>query len=125
MDIADGDFTKRGVVSEDALGNVVDAINLMVEELGGLLRDVQQAALSVNEGAGEMIGSSGAIAQSAERTAGEAQRVRAQVEKRGLVDSGDSGAGRQRERRRDAHLAGVTAGSRSGDQHAYGDGRYS
>lgn len=80
MDIADGDFTKRGVVSEDALGNVIDAINLMVEEVAGLLQDVQQAALSVNQGAGEMIGSSGAIAESADLTAGEAQRVRTQVE---------------------------------------------
>ena len=80
MDIADGDFTKRGVVSEDALGNVIDAINLMVEEIGGVLQDVRQAALSVDQGAGEMLGSSGAIAQSADLTAGEAQRVRAQVE---------------------------------------------
>ena len=81
MDIADGDFTKRGQVSEDALGNVVDAINLMVEEIALLLGDVQKTALSVNQGAGEMIGSAGAIAENTQLTADEAQRVRSEVQR--------------------------------------------
>ncbi len=76
MDISDGDFTKRGTVTDDVLGSVIDAINLMVEEVAGLLTDVQDAALSVNEGSGEMLSSTGAIAQTAQRTAGEAQRIR-------------------------------------------------
>ena len=80
MDISDGDFTKRGVVTDDVLGSVVDAINLMVEEVALLLTDVQDAALSVNEGAGEMLTSTGAISQTAQRTAGEAQRVRGEVQ---------------------------------------------
>ena len=81
MDIADGDFTKRGQVSEDALGNVVDAINLMIEEIALLLGEVQKTALSVNQGAGEMIGSAGAIAENTQLTADEAQRVRSEVQR--------------------------------------------
>ncbi len=80
MDISDGDFTKRGVVTDDVLGSVVDAINLMVEEVALLLTDVQDAALSVNEEAGEMLTSTGAISQTAQRTAGEAQRIRGEVQ---------------------------------------------
>ena len=37
MVIADGDLTKRGKVTEDVLGNVVDSINLMTDELASVL----------------------------------------------------------------------------------------
>ena len=73
MDIADGDLTKRGQVSEDVLGNVVDAINLMVEEVAYLLRDVQQATSSVNAGAQEMISVTDAVSASSDQTAREAE----------------------------------------------------
>ena len=36
MQISGGDLTQKGKVSEDVLGNVVDAINLMTEEVGFL-----------------------------------------------------------------------------------------
>ena len=80
MDIAEGDFTKRGNVSEDVLGNIVDAINLMVEEVAYLLSQTRDAALSVNEGASEMISTTDKIAQSAQRQTAEAQRARAETE---------------------------------------------
>jgi twitching motility protein PilJ len=51
MDISGGDLTKKGRVTEDVLGNVVDAINLMTEEIGYLLKDVQNATSKVNQGA--------------------------------------------------------------------------
>ncbi len=51
MDISGGDLTKKGRVTEDVLGNVVDAINLMTEEIGYLLKDVQDATSKVNQGA--------------------------------------------------------------------------
>ncbi len=51
MDISGGDLTKKGRVTEDVLGNVVDAINLMTEEIGYLLKDVQDATTKVNLGA--------------------------------------------------------------------------
>ena len=76
MDIADGDFTKRGQVSEDALGNVVDAINLMVEELAYLLTQTRDAALSVNQGSSEMADITDAVTRSARRQAEEAQGAR-------------------------------------------------
>ena len=80
MDIADGDLTKRGTVSEDVLGNVVDAINVMVEELGYVLQDVQETAISVGEGSGQMLATSDAIATNAERQAAEADKVQRTVE---------------------------------------------
>jgi twitching motility protein PilJ len=54
MDISAGDLTKKGRVTEDALGNVVDAINLMTEEIGYLLRDVQNVSSQVNLGASNL-----------------------------------------------------------------------
>ena len=80
MDIADGDLTKRGAVSEDVLGNVVDAINLMVEEVAYLLRDVQQATSSVNAGAREMIQVTDAVSASSDQTAREAEAARGDVQ---------------------------------------------
>ena len=80
MDIADGDLTKRGQVSEDVLGNVVDAINLMVEEVAYLLRDVQQATVSVNTGAQEMIQVTDAVSASSDQTAREAEAARGDVQ---------------------------------------------
>ncbi len=80
MDIAQGDFTKRGQVSEDALGNVVDAINFMTEELGYVLKNVQDATDSVNQGATDMFGTSDDIAQKAQQQAGEAQKARDEVQ---------------------------------------------
>jgi twitching motility protein PilJ len=80
MDIAQGDFTKRGQVSEDALGNVVDAINFMTEELGYVLKDVQNATESVTQGATDMFGTADSIARSAEAQAQEAQKARVDVQ---------------------------------------------
>ena len=75
MDIADGDLTKRGRVTEDVLGNVVDAINLVIEEISYLLLDVQSAATSVNQGASGMIQITEAITESAETQTTEASNV--------------------------------------------------
>ncbi len=79
MDIADGDFTKRGTVSEDVLGNVVDAINLMVEELSHLLKSVQDTAFSVRDGADEMIQTSGSISERSRLQVSQAQSAREEV----------------------------------------------
>jgi twitching motility protein PilJ len=79
MDIAQGDLTKRGKVSEDALGNVVDAINLMVEEISYTLKDVQETTRSVSNGANNMFNTTDTIAQSAQAQAHEAQKARREV----------------------------------------------
>jgi len=79
MDIANGDLTQRGKVSEDVLGNVIDAINLMLEEVAYLLQDVQIAALSVNSGSQEMIQTTEAITQSTLQQSQEAQQATQEV----------------------------------------------
>ncbi len=76
VDIADGDFTKRGAVSEDVLGNVVEAINLMVEELSYLLTRTRDAALLVNQGSSEMAEITDAVTKSAQQQTEEAQGAR-------------------------------------------------
>ncbi|GGJ69807.1 methyl-accepting chemotaxis protein [Deinococcus aquiradiocola] len=80
MDIAEGDLTKRGRVTEDVLGNVVDSINLMTEELGQVLRDVQRASNSVTGGSVDMLATTSDIQASAQLTANEAQQVARQVQ---------------------------------------------
>ena len=79
MDIAEGDLTKRGKVTEDVLGNVVDSINLMVEELAHTLRGVQEASNSVTNGSKTMLNSTNQIAQGALTTAEQTRQVAQQA----------------------------------------------
>ncbi|SEJ34418.1 twitching motility protein PilJ [Deinococcus reticulitermitis] len=80
MTIADGDLTRRGKVTEDVLGNVVDSINLMTDELAGTLKQVQHASESVTGGSRQVLGTTEQIQQGAQLTAEQAQRVAEQVE---------------------------------------------
>ena len=80
MDIAEGDLTKKGKVTEDVLGNVVDSINLMVEELAGTLRGMQNASNSVTGGSRAMLNSTAQIEQGAMTTTQEARRVAQQAQ---------------------------------------------
>jgi twitching motility protein PilJ len=77
MDISQGDFTKKGHVSDDVLGNVVDAINVMTEEIGLLLKDVSGAADQVLKGSNQMTAVNDHIAQSTEGQARLAEQARA------------------------------------------------
>src|SRR6266478_9251391 len=54
MEVSQGDLTRRGEVTSDVLGNVVDAINVMVGEIGAIMADVRGAALQVAAGASQM-----------------------------------------------------------------------
>jgi len=54
-EVAQGDLTKRGEVTSDILGSVVDSINVMVDELGILIKDVRQAAQQVSGSANDLI----------------------------------------------------------------------
>jgi methyl-accepting chemotaxis protein len=78
--IAQGDLCRRGDVTPDVLGNVVDAVNLMVEEIGALLADVRHAALRVAAGANDMLGATDQMASGAEKQAREATTVSREVE---------------------------------------------
>ena len=82
MQIAQGDLTQKGEVTEDALGNVVDAINVMTEEIGYLLKEVQQTAQQVSFSASNMNATSQGIlseAQAQAQVADTAQMQTAQV----------------------------------------------
>lgn len=76
MDVAQGDLTKKGKVTEDVLGSVVDAINVMTDEIAQLLLNVQQAAQSVNQGAEQMDSLTDSIASDAQTQASEVIQVR-------------------------------------------------
>ncbi len=78
--ISQGDLRKRGEVTPDVLGNVVDAVNVMVEEIGALLADVRHAALRVAASAGDMLGATDQMASGAEKQAREATTVSREVE---------------------------------------------
>ncbi|GGO25643.1 methyl-accepting chemotaxis protein [Deinococcus humi] len=80
MDIADGDLTRRGTVTEDVLGNVVDSINLMTAELADVLGGVQRASTSVTGGSQALLATTEQIGQGTQLTAAEAARVAAQVQ---------------------------------------------
>jgi len=79
-DIAHGDLSRRGEVTPDVLGNVVDAVNLAVEEIGAVLADVRHAALRVAGSANDMLGATDQMATGAEKQAREATTVSREVE---------------------------------------------
>lgn len=79
-EIARGDLTKRGEVSNDVLGNVVDAVNLTLEEIAYLLKGVKQAADSVNETAAQMDQLTSSIASGALLQAQEVSQVQNQTQ---------------------------------------------
>src|SRR6185503_20498102 len=74
-EIAQGDLTKRGQVTSDVLGSVVDAINVMVGELATIINDVRDTSQQVLTSATEMIGAMEATAGGAQTQSREAVGV--------------------------------------------------
>jgi methyl-accepting chemotaxis protein len=71
--IARGDLTLRGRVSNDALGNVVDSVNYMLDNFAKVLERVRKAAIDVQSSANEILiaseeMSTGAVQQDQEIT---------------------------------------------------------
>jgi len=64
-DASDGDMTVRAPVTDGALGNVSDAVNLMLENVGGLIKNVQDSAKVVAKSAMEIQASSEQLASGA------------------------------------------------------------
>jgi methyl-accepting chemotaxis protein len=56
--IARGDLTLRGKVTNDALGNVVDSVNYMLDNFGRVIERVRNAAVDVSSSANEILISS-------------------------------------------------------------------
>jgi methyl-accepting chemotaxis protein len=79
-EIAQGDLSKRGMVTSDVLGNVVDSINVMVDEIGTVIKDVRQAAHQVTLSANEMIVSMEQMGGAAQVQAREAMGVSGSME---------------------------------------------
>ncbi len=79
MDIAGGDLTKKGAVTDDVLGNVVDAINIMTDEFGVLLGNVRSAAERVSSSANSMTQTSQGILENAQSQASLAQGAQNQT----------------------------------------------
>jgi twitching motility protein PilJ len=84
MEISQGDLTQRGVVTSDVLGNVVDAVNLMVEQLAAIIADVRHAALRVASSSHELILSAGQTATGAQTQSREAMSMAGAVEELNL-----------------------------------------
>lgn len=63
--IARGDLTLRGKVTQDALGNVVDSVNYMLDNFTKVLERVRKAAVDVSTSANEILISSEEMANGA------------------------------------------------------------
>ncbi|EEF62168.1 methyl-accepting chemotaxis protein [Pedosphaera parvula] len=70
-DASDGDLTVRAAVTEGAMGNVADAVNLMLENVGGLLKEVQAAAGRVATSANDIQISSEQLSEGSVKQSGE------------------------------------------------------
>lgn len=77
---AEGDFTQRAVVTEGALGALADSFNLMVDDLGNLIREVQSAALQVGDAASEILAATEQMARGAEEQSVQVANASAAVE---------------------------------------------
>jgi len=53
--VSRGDLTLRGKVTNDALGNVVDSVNLMLDNFTALIERVRKAAIDVNSSANHIL----------------------------------------------------------------------
>ena len=63
--IARGDLTLRGKVTNDALGNVVDSVNYMLDNFAKVLERVRKAAVDVSSSANDILVSSEEMANGA------------------------------------------------------------
>ena len=79
-EISAGDLTRRGEVTADVLGNVVDAINVMVAEIGTVMLGVRHAALRAAASANQMISATGHMTVGAQAQVQEVMTVSGAVE---------------------------------------------
>jgi len=80
MEISQGDLTRRGEVTADILGSVVDAINLMVEEIAAIVAGARTAALHVTTSCREISHAATEMAGGAQAQTREAMSVTTAVE---------------------------------------------
>jgi len=101
-EIAQGDLRRRGEVTEDVLGSVIDSINLMVEEIASTLLGVREAADTVSAGADQVIRATDEIGVSVESQLASARRVAESVAEvtgsvRGVSERAEASSGAARQ----------------------------
>ncbi len=79
-EISQGDLTRRGEVTADVLGNVVDSVNLLAEELGIALREARDTSHQVSTNAQVMSQAAERMADGAQTQARSAESVTNAVE---------------------------------------------
>jgi twitching motility protein PilJ len=100
-EIAQGDLARRGEVTSDVLGSVVDAINVMVAELATIIAEVRHVGQQVSANANEMVLAMDQTASGAQTQAREAVGVSRAVEEltrsvRGVAEHAEASAGAAR-----------------------------
>ena len=80
VEISHGDLTKRGEVTADVLGSVVDAINLMIEEIAAIVASARTAAIHVAASSHGMIVAAADMASGAQAQTREAMGVTTAME---------------------------------------------
>jgi methyl-accepting chemotaxis protein len=101
-EIAQGDLTRRGEVTADVLGSAVDSINVMVEEIAGILAGVREAADTVSGAAREMVEAADQMVAGTEAQTAEARRLGGEVAEvtqsvRDVASTADASAGAARQ----------------------------
>ena len=91
-DIASGDLTARATVTEDITGAIADSVNYAIEELGVLVKRINDASRRVDLGTREALSISELLLSASERQSQEIQDAGAQVN--ALADSMNAIAGR-------------------------------
>jgi twitching motility protein PilJ len=79
-EISQGDLTRRGEVTADVLGNVVDSVNLLAEELSIALREARDTSHQVATSAATMSEAAERMAAGAQTQAKSAETVTSAVE---------------------------------------------
>ncbi len=77
---SDGDLTERGQVSEDVLGSVMDAFNMMLDHMSNLVAKVREAGMLISMGANSIMDASRKIALDAKRQGREIHYVTSMVQ---------------------------------------------
>lgn len=79
-EISQGDLTKRGEVTADVLGNVVDSVNVLAEELSFALKEARDTAHQVSSSAEVMSRAAETMATGVKTQAQSAEHVNSAVE---------------------------------------------
>jgi twitching motility protein PilJ len=78
--VSDGDLTRRVEEGDDTLGEVIGAVNRMLDNFAGMVTQVKQIGLSVSSSATEILAASEQIAAGSQRQADEITNTSSAVE---------------------------------------------